>query len=67
MIQTTYYKCDPEKNKECSKRGCALVTRRGRKTGECCVTTNAECAVLNEEGRPVVAYVEMRGDDDGSD
>ena len=67
MIQKTFYRCDPEKNKECSKRGCALVKQRGRKAGECSATSKAECAVLNEQGRPVVAYVVMRGDDDGTD
>ena len=67
MIQTTFYRCDPEKNKECKKSGCALVRQRGRKAGECAVTSNPECAVLNEEGRPVVAFVMMRGESDGTD
>ena len=67
MITKTFYQCDPEKNKECSRRGCALVKTRGRKAGECRATSKPECAVLNEEGRPVVAYVVMRGDDDGAD
>ncbi len=67
MREITYYKCDPEKNKECKKRGCALVTARGRRPGECEATSNPEFAVLNEEGRPVKAFVVMRGDDDGTD
>ena len=67
MGQTTYYKCDPEKNTECRKTGCALVQKRGRKSGECRATSKPECAVLNEEGRPVVAYVLVRGDENGTD
>ena len=67
MRQTTYYRCDPEKNTECKKRGCALVKGRGRKPGQCEVTDNPEFAVLNEEGRPVKAFVVMRGDSDGTD
>ena len=67
MIQKTYYQCDPEKNTECKKRGCALVRRKGKKAGECSATDNPEYAVLNEEGRPIVAFVVMRGDDNGPD
>ena len=67
MIQKTFYECDPEKNKECNKRGCALMKTRGRKAGECRATSKPEYAVLNEEGRPVVAFVVMRGDDNGTD
>ena len=68
MRQITYYVCDPEKNTECKKRGCALI--RGRKKAgsfKCEATANPEYAVLNEEGRPVKAFVVMRGDDDGTD
>ena len=67
MRQETFYRCDPEKNTKCNKRGCALERKRGRKAGECEATSDPECAVLNEEGRPVVAFVIMRGDDDGTD
>ena len=68
MIQKTFYRCDPEKNTECRKRWCALT--KGRKKGgsfRCEATENPDYAVLNEEGRPVVAFVLMRGDDDGTD
>lgn len=67
MRQITYYQCDPEKNIKCRKKDCALVKSRGRKAGECNVTADPECAVLNEAGRPVKAFVVMRGDDDGTD
>ena len=67
MKQITYYQCDPEKNKECKKTGCALVKARGRKAGDCKATVNPKYAVLNEEKRPVIAFVVMRGDDDGTD
>ena len=49
------------------EKDCALVKSRGRKAGECNVTADPECAVLNEAGRPVKAFVVMRGDDDGTD
>ena len=67
MIQKTFYECDPEKNTECKKRGCALVKKRGVKAGECRATSKPECAALDEEGRPIVACVVMRGEDDGTD
>ena len=67
MITKTFYECDPEKNEKCSKRGCALVKTRGRKAGECRATSDPKCAMLNEEGRPIVAYVVMRGEDNGTD
>jgi len=67
MRETTYYQCDPEKNAKCRKTGCALVKVRGRKAGKCRATADPECAVLNEDGRPVKAFVVMRGDDDGTD
>ena len=67
MRLETYYQCDPEKNTECNKRGCALVKKRGKAPGECRATGNPEYAVLNEEGRPVKAFVVMRGDSDGTD
>lgn len=67
MIQRTFYRCDPEKNTACKKRGCALI-RRGKRAGARCeATANPAFAVLNGEGRPVVAFVVMRGDDDGTD
>ena len=67
MIQETFYQCDPEKNTECNKRGCALIRKRGKKPGDCRATSKQECAMLNEEGRPIVAFVVMRGENDGSD
>ena len=67
MITKTFYQCDPEKNTECKKRGCALVKTRGRKAGKCKMTSDPDCAVLNEEGKPVVAYVVIRGEEDGTD
>ena len=67
MITKTYFRCDPEKNTECKKRGCALVKQRGRKSGDCYVTEKAECAALNEAGKPIVAFSLIRGEDDGTD
>ena len=66
-MQRTYYKCDPEKNTECKKRGCALVKKRGRIAGECEATSNPDFAKLNEDGKPIVAFVLMRGEDNGTD
>ena len=66
-MQETFYRCDPEKNTECKKNGCALVKKRGKTAGECAATSNPDCAVLNEAGKPVVAFVVMRGDDNGTD
>ena len=67
MKQITYYRCDPEKNKECKKRGCALVKTRGRRARECKMTSNPEFAALDDNGKPIVEYVVIRGDDDGTD
>ncbi len=69
MIQKTFYRCDPEKNTECKKRGCALIRGRGKKAGSfrCEATDNPEYAALNEEGRPIVAFTVMRGEDNGTD
>ena len=66
-MQKTFYRCDPEKNTECRKRGCALVKKRGRTAGECEATENPEFAQLNEDGKPIVAFVLMRGDGNGTD
>ena len=66
-MQRTYYKCDPEKNTECKKRSCALVKRRGKNPGECSATDNPDFAMLNEDGKPIVAFVLMRGDGNGTD
>ena len=38
MKQTTYYLCDPEKNTECKRKGCAYARGRGKARGECTVT-----------------------------
>ena len=67
MRLETYYLCNPEKNTECKKRGCAFAKGRGKKPGPCSATDKPEFAVLNEEGRPVKAFVVMRGDRNGTD
>ena len=68
MKQITYYKCDPEKNTECKKNGCNKGRGKSKKAfGWCKATSNPEYAVLNEEGRPIKAFVVMRGEDDGTD
>ena len=66
-MQKTFYKCDPEKNTECRKSRCALAKKRGRIAGECEATSNPDFAMLNEDGKPIVAYVLMRGEDNGTD
>ena len=66
-METTYYRCDPEKNTECRKNGCALVKKRGKRPGECAATSNPDFAELNENGRPIVAFVLMRGEENGTD
>ena len=67
MKQTTYYLCDPEKNTECKRKGCAYARGRGKARGECTVTPDIKCAVLSDKGFPMIAFVEMRGEDDGTD
>lgn len=67
MIQETFYRCDPEKNRKCKKTGCALI--RGREKGgmyQCDATADPEYAELDEAGRPIVAFVVMRGEDNGT-
>ena len=66
-MQKTFYRCDPEKNTECKKRNCALAKKRGKLTGECEATDNPDFAQLNEAGKPIVAFVVMRGEDNGAD
>ena len=41
------YLCDPSKNKGCAKTSCFL------KYGECKYTIKRQCAVTNEEGKPL--------------
>ena len=45
-----FYRCDPEKNTECRKRGCF---RRG---GKCRATSRTECAVRDADGKPVEEF-----------
>ena len=66
-MQTTFYRCDPGKNTECKKTGCALVKKKGKCTGKCEATSNPKFAQLNEDGNPIVAFVVMRGEDNGAD
>ena len=46
------YKCDPDKNTECKKRGCY------QKGGKCSRTKNPDMAVRDKKtGKPVIEYV----------
>ena len=46
------YRCDPEKNKECNKRGCY-----GHTHFKCRCTSNREYAELDSNGNPIIAYI----------
>ena len=48
----TLYYCDPEKNTECKKRGCAYIFTR-LEGGVCCATLHREYARTDEKGNPV--------------
>ena len=49
-----FYKCDPEKNKECRKKRCYLIKAY---KGSCRSTSNPDYAVLDENGKPIVSFV----------
>ena len=55
-----FYRCDPEKNRECRKRGCYT---RG---GQCRATSKTECAVRDANGNPIEEF-RVRGNADGTD
>lgn len=42
-----WFVCDPGQNMECEKRNCFLYG------GPCELTSNAECAVKDENGEPI--------------
>lgn len=54
MKPTIYYKCDPEKNKECIKTRCYFMKVY---KGCCRSTSNPDYAVLDESGKPIVNFV----------
>ena len=45
------YECDPAKNRECRKVGCAFEP--GNPVGFCSVTFREEFARLDENGKPI--------------
>lgn len=47
------YKCDPEKNVECSKGNCFYRNFGGAPAGECKSTTNPDLAITDKNGKPV--------------
>ena len=46
------YKCDPKKNKNCSKRSCQI---------HCRSTQYSEYAELDGNGRPIISYLRQDG------
>ena len=51
-MATTFYRCNPELNKECRKTACQK---------ECILTTHEKYALRDEFGRPIVAECENKG------
>ena len=47
------YRCDPEKNTECRKRGCA----KEKKAFRCKCTSNPDYAVKDNNGKPIIAFI----------
>lgn len=47
------YKCDPEKNKKCAKTSCYIHG------GPCSSTSDAKCAMADENGKPIVNYDDL--------
>lgn len=48
------YRCDPEKNTTCRKRGCS---ENVNKHFRCRCTSNPDYAVRDEKGQPIIAYI----------
>ena len=46
------YKCDPRKNKTCSKRSCQI---------HCRSTQYSEYAELDGNGKPIISYLRQEG------
>ena len=46
------YKCDPRKNKNCSKRSCQI---------HCRSTQYSEYAELDGNGKPIISYLRQEG------
>jgi hypothetical protein len=61
--EKTWYRCDPEKNKECRKRTCGLYG------GPCIRTSKEEYAKLDTDGKPIIepGLRELRGKEHGTD
>jgi hypothetical protein len=55
-----FYRCIPEKNKECRKRACY---RRG---GPCRATSRTDCAVRDADGNPIEEF-RVRDKENGTD
>ena len=47
------YICDPEKNPECDRIGCAYFLRASE-GGVCSCTFRRECAMEDETGKPMI-------------
>ena len=56
----TLYYCDPEKNTECRKTGCAHVLTK-TEGGVCFITLREEYARLDSNGRPMI--YQKKGDE----
>lgn len=55
-----YYRCDPERNKECRKRLCY------RCGGPCRATSKTDCAVRDADGKMIEEF-RVRDSKDGTD
>ena len=58
--EKTWYRCDPEKNKECRQRSCGLYG------GPCIRTSRMEYAKLDADGKPIIEPG-LRGKEHGTD
>ena len=66
MSEKIWYRCDPEKHRECRKRNCF------KQGGPCKRTCREECAETDAEGKPIIEpgwriEPEQRGQADGTD
>lgn len=62
----TLYKCDPDMNPNCKKTSCYKYVPEGF-TERCSLTIDQECAMLDEKGEPIVAFMIPTKDKDGGE
>ena len=49
----TFYRCDPDKNSECSKKSCV----NKKKVFPCKCTSNPDFAMKDKSGNPIIAFI----------